>query len=269
MLKIIITGKTAQELSEQMADIVAEFTQGQVTISQTPPVISALVTQAPVIPQVVQNVPTQVAPPPQPTMDVNSGVDSRGFPWDARIHSSSKEKTKKGAWRYRRNIEDPEINAVEATLPRGGPSAVAVVAQPQAAAVHAAPPIPQAAPAQMTFAPPPLPSQFVGQPVAPQLTQAPQQFTPTTPSVVPPNATVAPALPPMPGTRPAHDFASFKETLIPTVSRLVEEKKITQDYLNQVLSYFKVKQLWDMNDQQIAEFLNTLAAAELIIKVGG
>jgi len=37
-----------------------------------------------------------------------AGLDSNGLPWDARIHSSSKERNKDGSWRIRRNIS-PEL----------------------------------------------------------------------------------------------------------------------------------------------------------------
>lgn len=285
MLKLIITGKTAQELSEQLADVVAEFTQGQQVnkpvmqvIPHRPAVENPLETpkpsyrdiqKGPEIIQVNQELPRRTESAVAERVS-SSDVDSRGLPWDSRIHSSSKEKTTKGHWRYRRGVKDPEIDAVEAQL-RGSPSH-GLMAQPIPAA------IPSPAPSQVqqaSFAPPVIPHQFVGQPVAPQspVSYVPPQVVPQVQAVFnPPQQAVVqvtPALPPMPGTRPAHDFASFKETLIPTVARLIEDKKITQDYLNQVLSYFKVKQLWDMNDQQIAEFLNTLAAAELVIKVGG
>lgn len=43
-------------------------------------------------------------------------MDKRGFPWDERIHTSSKAVNKDGTWRYRRNTPQETITAVEAEL---------------------------------------------------------------------------------------------------------------------------------------------------------
>jgi len=43
-------------------------------------------------------------------------VDKRGFPWDERIHASSKAVNKDGTWRYKRNTSQETIDAVEAEL---------------------------------------------------------------------------------------------------------------------------------------------------------
>jgi len=53
-----------------------------------------------------------VPPPPPPS----SELDSRGFPWDARIHGRTKAKIGDGTWRYRRGSTDEEIAMVEAEL---------------------------------------------------------------------------------------------------------------------------------------------------------
>ena len=43
-------------------------------------------------------------------------VDTRGYPWDERIHASSKALNTDGSWRYRRGVEKETINAVEMEL---------------------------------------------------------------------------------------------------------------------------------------------------------
>lgn len=50
----------------------------------------------------------------------NPVLDAKWIPWDARIHSSSKELNKDGTWRKRRGIDDALIAQVEAEL-RGKP----------------------------------------------------------------------------------------------------------------------------------------------------
>lgn len=43
-------------------------------------------------------------------------TDKRGYPWDERIHASSKALNKDGTWRYRRNTPQETIDAVEAEI---------------------------------------------------------------------------------------------------------------------------------------------------------
>jgi len=61
-------------------------------------------------------------PVPQPVFPANTAapqspnpveVDSKGMPWDARIHSSSKTKVTDGTWKYKRGVSDEEVKAVE------------------------------------------------------------------------------------------------------------------------------------------------------------
>jgi hypothetical protein len=72
-----------------------------------------------------------------------SEPDSEGVPYDSRIHSDTKAKTDKGAWRRRRNVPDETYNAVLAELKTGAPASappppVAGTPAPDAAAVFAA-----------------------------------------------------------------------------------------------------------------------------------
>lgn len=81
---------------------------------------------APVDTQV--NTSTGIAPPPpvpQPVFPANTAapqspnpaeVDSKGMPWDARIHSSSKAKVADGSWKYKRGVSEEEVKLVEAEL---------------------------------------------------------------------------------------------------------------------------------------------------------
>lgn len=63
-----------------------------------------------------------VPPAPLPTPGATPGqgrapdLDSRGYPWDARIHSDSKSKNANGTWRYRRGVKDDVIEPVELEL---------------------------------------------------------------------------------------------------------------------------------------------------------
>lgn len=95
---------------------------------------------------------TASAAPPAPATTSNpaAGVelDKNGLPWDARIHSGSREKIKDGTWRQRRNLPDGERERVEAELRilMALPANVTVGDGPTSA-VPLPPPVPPAVPA--------------------------------------------------------------------------------------------------------------------------
>lgn len=72
-----------------------------VSVPPAPPAPSAAAPSAPAAP-------TSHAP--------GVDLDKAGLPWDARIHSGSKEKNKDDTWRQRRNLPDGERERVEAEL---------------------------------------------------------------------------------------------------------------------------------------------------------
>lgn len=78
------------------------------------------------------------AAPVAPAADAPS-IDSKGLPWDERIHSSSKGLNADGTWRNRKNVPPTVRSKVEAEL-RGVVSAPAPLAQPSL-------PLPPSAPA--------------------------------------------------------------------------------------------------------------------------
>lgn len=90
----------------------------------------------------------QTAAPTEPERD------STGLVWDARIHASTKTKTKEGVWTAKRNVPDDFRAQVVADL-RGVPAPQAAAAAPAAPPVPQAPvaPVaPPAAPQARTFA---------------------------------------------------------------------------------------------------------------------
>lgn len=127
------------------------------TAPEAPPVSSAApsVCPAPAAP----TAPVAAAPtaPAAPSSPAGVELDKNGLPWDARIHSESRNKVADGSWRQRRNL-DPTMKAnVEAELRHlmalnaGGAPAVppaAPPAPPPAAAVPQ-PPTPAPAPADI------------------------------------------------------------------------------------------------------------------------
>lgn len=105
------------------------------------------------------------APLPSDNATAGSVLDSAGYPWDERIHSSSRATNQDGTWRYRKGIGNDVKAAVEAEL-RGQPAsppapapAAPVAPQPPSSIAPTAPtpsPVPPASPpaAPVTGLPP-------------------------------------------------------------------------------------------------------------------
>jgi hypothetical protein len=134
-----------------------------------PPAPTAVAPSAPVAP-------TSLAP------DVER--DSKGLPWDERIHASTKSKLTSGEWKAKRNVDAALVATVEAELRAVGANATATPAQVFGGAV---------APAPLPIAPPvaPLPP---AAPVAPLASAEPTTFEQLMPKIS--AAVIAKTLPP-------------------------------------------------------------------------
>jgi hypothetical protein len=99
---------------------------------------------------------TTAAAPPPPVLAVER--DAAGYPYDGRIHSSSKAKVSDGTWRMKRGVDPAIVATVQAEL-RGAMAAPAPASfVPPVPGVTAAPPAPPAPPAPAAAAPvPPAP----------------------------------------------------------------------------------------------------------------
>lgn len=60
--------------------------------------------------------PAPPAPPAPEPIVYGANLDSKGLPWDERIHASSKAKVADGSWRQKRNVDPSLVTAVEAEL---------------------------------------------------------------------------------------------------------------------------------------------------------
>lgn len=169
------------------------------------------------------NVPTPPAPTagtpavpsaPAATTNLAAGVevDSRGFPWNERIHASTKSRNDDGTWRQMRNIE------------KKSPGLVAQVEAEMRAQGYLEP-VPNAGtPAAPT---PPVPQPPAAAPAvpAPPVPQAPTVPTPPAPPVPQPPAAAAPA-----------DSLVNPTTFIGMITRITELQKqglIEQDEVEQ------------------------------------
>lgn len=87
-----------------------------------------------------ENAPDNLTPP---------ALDTKGLPWDERIHAKSKALNADGSWRSRRNVEDAIISQVEAELRARLAAGVVPVAAPPVQEVIPPAVVPAAAPPAM------------------------------------------------------------------------------------------------------------------------
>lgn len=178
--------------SAQPAPTAAPFTAAAAPVP-TAPVESTAGTPEPTtaFAQTAAIVPPPAAPAAPPTAPpaASGERDSKGMPWDGRIHASSKAKVADGSWRYKRGVDDAVIAPIEAEIratlaapavavggaapafgahPFQQPEQPApVVAPPAAAPVVAAVPAAPVAPVAAAPVAPPPPAAPVAVPVAP------------------------------------------------------------------------------------------------------
>lgn len=281
VLRLVVSGESINELKSNMQQALAELNgeettaapRSQVTapaprpevepVRETPPIlipIPQMSVQAPVAPTK-----TEVMRTGTPSAE----IDSMGLPWDERIHSVSAAKNKDGSWRTRRGVEPAFVKQVEheliAKIKNGGAAEVPTFSPPviQQTFVPPAPP-----PVMQTLqpSPPVAPSAPLGNLTAP----APAALPPMVPQMAAPfiATPVAPAPPPPFQVTSAHTLATFTEQFVPTLSHLVAEGKLTNEYVAALKNYFKLEQIYDANPTQIGEMFETFCKAGLLTKVG-
>jgi hypothetical protein len=121
---------------------------------QAPPPPPAAAPPTPVAPVVSAGIPAAAPVPPGPA--VVAELDSRGYPWDGRIHASNRAKKIDGSWKNKRGVDSNLVVACEAQNKPGNapsnaaptPTAIAASATviPVAQSPAAAPPVPTAPP---------------------------------------------------------------------------------------------------------------------------
>lgn len=205
---------------------------------------------------------TKIQPSPQePPKNVNSlttpeasttELDTKGMPWDARIHAATGTKNADGSWRYRRNIDDKTVHQVEAELEAKGFGRVSGGVKP----------ITPVEPAPVQFTPPPVPP-------GPHV-EMPKFETPVAVPSQPQVAAVSPAPPPTVSTVPAHDLASFKANFSQVLMTLMQQGKIDRPWIVGTCEHFKLTQIYDIvkDEAKLTELLNLFAQWGFVTKVG-
>lgn len=113
-------------------------------LKSTTPSIALGVDIAPLVLSNIDAPPPPVDIPPPPAGPGGAETDSAGYPWDERIHPSSRERVKGGTWKLKRGIDKGVVALVQAELRQGmrvdtppppaAPEAVATIAPPPPAA---------------------------------------------------------------------------------------------------------------------------------------
>lgn len=190
----------------------------------------------------LNNVHNNVVPLNSVQQNVNNvEVDSNGFRWDGRIHSSSKVRNNDGTWKKRKGVDKAVIAQVENEL-RGN-----VATQP----------------VQQTYTPPVQPvqqPQYQAPVAQPDYSQQVQYQQP----VAQPQYQ-APVAPPMQqNMNQGYTVDSFVQNFPMAITDLINRKKIDQNYVQQLNAYFQVEQIWQASDAQKAQLFNTLRETGIV-----
>lgn len=242
MYKFEISADTAQELEEKMSQFAKSYSSPEQYVDEVEE-------DHPVLPNFnelvqPQNPPPIVVPQYHSEEKVVAGfvgpteVDTKGLPWDGRIHLATKKKNKDGTWTNRRGLDENTRFQVEQELRQGlaqAPSQVAP-AQPIVSALVETQP----------------------EPVVEQQAPPVQQQTDYD------------NFPKIEGSiKPAHTLQSFKDNLTEVFAQLINQGKIDQNYIQQVKSYFKVKEVWNIlaNEKSCIELYEQFAVMGFITKL--
>ncbi len=274
MYQVTIKGRNLEELKKAVADIHNELTGGTILNSDAniqihkdmgKPVVETVATDSEVIPPVETPAPVT---PTNTVIDLAAELDNEGLPWDKRINSSGKTKNVKGFWNKKRKIDPEYIVTIKGEIRN-------------AMQFAANPPAVPALPGVVTPVPV-LPTNIQATEVLPIIAENPalaqpvqplEVVTPVLAPVQPPLAVVAPAQPVVAPTPPVmssangHTLDTFKTNFPMILASLITEKKITQEYVEQLKAYFNVTQIWDVSDAQKGEMFENFASCGFITKV--
>lgn len=176
----------------------------------------AIVGASTVAPQPPANTAPTTTTPGVASSAAGVDLDTKGLPWDGRIHAESKGKIADGTWRKKRNLDPALVAQVEAELRQ---------------VMGAAPGVP--------LAPVPTPAA----PIAPVVASVPQVTAPPAPAVAPPVAPApvvgaAPTMPAAPSAAPAGEVPLDARQqfvgLVGRASAAIQAGKVSQAEVNQI-----------------------------------
>lgn len=249
-VNISVSGKTLKECHEQICALADEIKGTSVVnvITQAEPV-SSIMDKVGHVNAPVQNVvkfPITPENPPQtaPVVKTDVEVDSRGLPWDARIHSSNKERGKDGVWRRRRGVDEAIEAQVEHELRSQGYGKTT-----PAAPTKTVPPFGSMSTEQyqshVTQAPPKMPTTET-------IAKLPESANVLAAAQLPPAApaTFAPPPPALPPN--THNADSFRANLVVILNDMAVAGKINHQWINDQKQMFGGKDVVQWHENQAA-----------------
>lgn len=145
--QISVTGSTVEAVFTEMDRLVEEYfgsgAAPSMSVGEQLSALPAAVVPAVPIAALPPTSPAAVLPPPAAAVVPAGGVelDTKGLPWDERIHSANKGKNADGSWRSKRGVQEAFKTQVEAEL-RAKSAGAVVVSVASVPAVVPAPVIP-------------------------------------------------------------------------------------------------------------------------------
>jgi hypothetical protein len=215
------------------------------------------VAQIPVIPQPTTGPVTSMAQSMSQisTSLQTSEVDVTGAQWNPTIHTSGKQrKNADGSWKKRRGGPELDVTVPQQSVPQVQP--VQYTAPILDTPVHVAPPPPTV----RVQSPPPFDVS--------SLTQRTQAVVAPTHVEVPTYNNIS--VPPQIGQKPAHDFQSFKDNLMQTITNLITSGKLQQTYVADLNKYFGFEHIHNAlgNEKKCMELFEVLCQQDFITRVG-
>lgn len=166
------------------------------------------------------------------TITFGGELDSEGIPWDERIHASSKAKVGNGTWRLKRNVDENLVYQIKSYY-RNSTS------------------VKETAPTTSVDTPAPVETVVENTPVV----SSPVVAAPT------------PAAP-LPQMGQGHTLDTFKANFPMILASLITQKKIDQEYVNQLKTFFNINEIWMANDEQKSMVFDQFVEYGFIQKVG-
>lgn len=273
MMKLMITGETLDEIHSQIVSAADRIAKRIPYQEKKEPLIQDGSTPEKAMPielksqegKVVVEIPADAPRFVKPTVafpvdmpkaaaqtaaDIGSPeYDSRGIPYDARIHASSRSIKTDGSWRMKKGVEPDLVAKVEAEIRRTLPAQ-----QVQGAPLPTSQPV--IPPAPVSDVKIELPKTDV-----PPLVDSTPTVPPAAEQIAPPNVReFKPA---------AHTFDSFRFAFPAVIHDLVKFEKIDQNWINQMKSHYNIKEVWDLmnNEKGLRQLYDHFGHYNMITKM--
>jgi hypothetical protein len=131
MFEFKVKGRTLEEAKNALLELSLALGQNTPTLAVKNVEVSVPVVEEEYTTEDLAAVHAPVVTEEAPTVVDMNEVDAQGYPWDERIHASSRAKIGDGTWRIKRGVTDEQVAKIQAQTPRNmvGAKVVAEVAK--------------------------------------------------------------------------------------------------------------------------------------------